>query len=101
MRKLLNDLPVVCIVGLAVAAHFLPVLAFPPRKVIGWEVAHEVLVSLYKFPMQAMEQPVSARESLVFIGCFSNPLFWFGVVAASARAAREPGGQDRGPQSGQ
>jgi len=97
MRKLLSRVPtdrllLLSILGLAGAAHFLPVVAFHgepgpaglscDRRLIGWEVADAVLAYLAcEFPKRAISEQVDWDRWLDFVGCLSNPLFWFGVVA--------------------
>src|SRR5438105_3749440 len=97
MSKLLSPLTtdrilLLSILGLAAAAHLLPVVAFHgepgpaglscDRRLIGWEVAHAVLAYLaYEVPKRAISEQVDWDRWLDFVGCLSNPLFWFGLVA--------------------
>jgi hypothetical protein len=83
-RRLTTDrILLLSILGLAGAAHFLPVVALHgDRRLVGWEVAHEVLAYVaYEFPKRAISEQVDWYQWLDFVGCLSNPLFWFGVVA--------------------
>jgi hypothetical protein len=80
----LDTFLVVCIVGLAAAAHVVPAITSPPGGPVlfGWQLAHDVLEHLSGGAVDALKE-YPDRDVLwyVYLGCLSNPLFWSGVAA--------------------
>jgi hypothetical protein len=75
---------VVCIVGLAAAAHVVPAVISPPGGPVlfGWQLANDVLECLWEGAVDALkEYPGRLVLWYVYLGCVSNPLFWSGVAA--------------------
>src|SRR5438876_7539551 len=80
----LDTFLVVCIVGLAAAAHVVPAVISPPDGLVlfGWQLANDVLECLWEGAVDALkEYPGREVLSYVYLGCLSNPLFWSGVAA--------------------
>ena len=77
-----NKLPVITILALAAAAHFVPVLGAGPRRYYGWELAHEMVKALYFIPKQVITtREVELTQVQAFLICLSIPAFWTGVAA--------------------
>jgi hypothetical protein len=84
----LDRILLLSVIGLAVAAHFLPVLRAevpeggPERNVFGWELAHGIMKCLYGIPYRLYwGRELFDRERWdAFRGCLSIALLWLGVV---------------------
>jgi hypothetical protein len=82
MRKLLNHLPVACILVLYIAAHFTPVVDYWGHVNYGWRIASNLMVYLcYTFPARLAEGSLGGVDCWLFVGSLSNPLICLGIGA--------------------